>query len=112
MSSKVNIAQFSDSQDAIREYIHSGQTDDEKWGNHTDIVKVRKNRMIIFNGELDVISLIETNESFVEIIWPKEYEEYFYIKYSNMFQQFEYDSGTLVINCRDRYDEEITIFVG
>lgn len=49
MSGKVNIAQFSDLQDAIREYIHSGQTDDEKWGKHTDIVKVRKNRMIIFN---------------------------------------------------------------
>lgn len=48
----------------------------------------------------------------MEIIWPKEYEEYFYINYSNMFQQFEYDSGTLVINCKDRYDEKITIFVG
>jgi hypothetical protein len=112
MSGKVNFEQFLDSQDAIQKYIHSGQTDDEKRGNHTDIVKVIKNGKIIFNGKLEVISLIETNESFVDIYWSKEYEKHFYIKYSNVFNIFEYGSGTLVINCEEKSGEKIIIYVG
>ena len=61
---------------------------------------------------MTVISLIETNESFVEIIWPPKYKERFWIKYSNRFPSFRYDTGTLVIDWEERNGEKITIRIG
>ena len=112
MFGEVDIEQFSDSQYAIQKYIHSGQTSDAKWGSHLDTVMVIKNGNTIFKSKLTVISLIETNESFVEIIWPQEKEYLYWGKYSNRFQPFEYDEGTLVIEWKDKNNEKITILIG
>lgn len=112
MFGEVDIEQFADSQYAIQDYIHSGQTRDEKWGSHIDTVMVIKNGETIFKENLTVISLIETNESFVEIIWPPEYEDRFWMKYSNRFQPFEYEAGRLVINWKEKNGDKISIFIG
>lgn len=112
MLKKDNMDQFVDSQYAIQDYIHSGKTRDEKWGSHIDTVMVIKNGETIFKENLTVISLIETNESFVEIIWPSKYEERFWIKYSNRFQTFRYDTGTLIIDWKEKNGDKITILIG
>lgn len=112
MFGEVDIEQFADSQNAIQEYIYSGLSRDEKWGSHVDTVMVIKDGETILKEDLTVISLIETNESFVEIIWPEEYEERFWVKYSNRFQPFEYETGTLIINWKEKNGEKITILIG
>ena len=55
------------------------------------------------------MSLIETNESFVEIVRPEKEEKEYYVKYSNNYQNFEYDDGVLKIRCQDREENKITI---
>lgn len=108
MSEKVEFEQFAESQEAIREYIHN---DENHWGTHEATVRVTKANNIVFNEILSVVTLIETNESFVEIIWSKEYEDTYYIKYSNQYQEFKYYSGVLEIRCQNKFNQEIVITI-
>ena len=112
MCGETYISQYAESQDAIREYIHSGSTRDENWGGHIDSVTVIKDGETIFRDKLTVVSVIETNESFVEIIWPQKYEERFWIKYSNRYQWFRFEKGTLSIDCIEKDGEKIMILIG
>ena len=109
MTSKVSFQQFSDSQFAIRDYIHAN---DEHWGTHKARVKVWQAGRVIFDETISVVALIETNESFVEVIWPDGYENTYYVKYSNQYQVFEYVGGTLDIKCRNKNDDNIIISIG
>ena len=108
MSKKLSIKEFSDSQDAIREYIHSGTG---HWGTHKGKVRVMRNGKTVFVDIVSIVSLIETNEFFVEIIWEGKEEKEYYIRYSNTYQYFEYDNGVLKIRCQDRKGNNIVIHI-
>ncbi|TCL60591.1 hypothetical protein EDD76_102289 [Kineothrix alysoides] len=108
MAKKVSNEQFSTSQYAISDYIHDA---DEHWGSHEAIVRVMKNGVVVFKQELNVVTLIETNYSFVDILWPKKYESIYYGKYTNEYQVFVYFSGILEIKCTDKKNEEIAITI-
>lgn len=109
MSRKVPFSQFSDSQSAIREYIH---VDAEHWGTHETRVKVWQDSKLIFDETISVATLIETNESFAEVFWPKGFEDTYYVKYSNQYQVFEYSGGTLDIKCQNKNGDDIVISIG
>ena len=108
MSGRVSFEQFSDSQCAIREYIHF---DESHWGTHKGIVKVIQNGDIIFDDELSIVALIDTNESFISIIWTKEWEGTYYVKYSNWYQIFKYHNDILEIKCQNKKGKEIKIHI-
>lgn len=109
MAKEISFEQFSNSQYAIQDYIHS---DKKNWGTHEANVKVLENDILVFEQKLSIVSLIETNESFVEIIWPKNEEKIYYIKYSNKFQVFEYSNNMLEIKCENRSGKDIVIHIG
>lgn len=71
MGKRNSSEQFSVSYHAIKEYIHSNES---YWGNHVAKIAVMQNNNMIFNEELSIISLIETNDAFVDIIWPKKWK--------------------------------------
>ncbi len=104
---KINsIEQFSDSCRAIKEYIHS---DEDHWGTHVAKITVIEDDTMIFNQELSIISLIETNDAFIDIMWPKEVENIYYGKYSSWYQMCEYDNGILKIKCKSKKGKDIII---
>ena len=109
MASKVSPQQFADSQSAIREYIHAN---DEHRGTHKAKVKVWQDGRMIFDETISVVALIETNESFVQVIWPDSYEDTYYVKYSNQYQVFQYVGGTLDIQCQNKNGDNIIISIG
>ena len=106
ISKKLSFEEYADSQNAIREYIHSGAG---HWGTHNAEVTVLRDGKTVFKNTVSVVSLIETNESFVEIVWPEKEEKEYYAKYSNNYQNFKYDDRVLEIRCQDREGNNITI---
>ncbi len=80
---------FADSHEAMYNYINSGNNR----GRHTARVIVIKNNRVLFNRELQVITFIETNESYAEILWPEENESQYYVRYSNVFQVLNLKTG-------------------
>ena len=108
MSKELPFEEFADSQNAIREYIHSGAG---HWGTHKAEVTVLRDGKTVFKNTVSIVSLIETNESFVEIVWPEKEEKEYYAKYSNTYQNFEYDDGVLKIRCQDRERNNIVILI-
>ena len=77
---KLSFEEYADSQNAIREYIHSGAG---HWGTHKAEVTVLRDGKTVFKNTVSIVSLIETNESFVEIVRPEKEEKEYYVKYSN-----------------------------
>ena len=108
MSKKLSFEEYADSQNAIREYIHSGAG---HWGTHKAEVTVLRDGKTVFKNTVSVVSLIETNESFVEVVWPEKEEGEYFGKYSNTYQNFEYDDGVLKIRCQDRERNNIVILI-
>jgi len=108
MGKRNTIQQFSDSCHAVKEYIHS---DESHWGSHVAKITVVVDNTTIFDQELSIVSLIETNDAFIDIIWPKEMENIYYGKYSSWYQICEYDNGILRIKCKNRKGKDIIICI-
>ena len=104
---KQSIDVFADSHEAMYNYINSGNNR----GRHTARVIVIKNNRVLFDRELQVITFIGTNESYVEILWPEENESPYYVRYSNVFQVFKFENGCLIIEGENKLKERITITI-
>ncbi|HII4496903.1 hypothetical protein EHZ13_01920 [Clostridium perfringens] len=106
MGRKNNFEEFTDSQDAIRQYMRS------KEGNnfmHKARVVVYSNGETMYNSILKVIPSIETNNSVFDIIGDEEFERYYYTKYNNEYQKFKFINDILSINGNDRNGNFIEI---
>ena len=97
------------SQYAINDYIH---IDGNYYIHETKVIVVKNNR-IVYDGLLKVNARIETNDSYVEIIWDDEEDIMFYGRYNGKYHNtdIEFDDGKLVIQAVDRKNNPISITI-
>lgn len=106
MGKRVDFDKFSDSQNAIHNYM------DFKAGNdymHEARVLVSSRGENKYNNVLKVIPRIETNNSSVDIIGDVQFEQDYYAQYTNEYQEFVFIGGTLLIKGEDRWGNPIEI---
>lgn len=103
---RVSFEMFAQSQYAIREYI------DNKGGNeymHEARVLISSKGETKYNRILEVVSKIETNDSFVNIIGDNQFVQDYYETYTNAYQSFSFINNTLLIKGEDRSGNPIEI---
>lgn len=97
------------SQYAINDYIHIP-------GNyyiHEAKVIVVKNNYVIYDGILKVDARIDTNDSYINIIWDNEDEKRFYMQYNGKYDNTDvsFIDGKLIITAVDKKNEPISITI-
>lgn len=102
---------FANSQMAIRDYL-------DKDGNnefpHKTMVTVKQNSEVVHHGIESVMARIETNYSFVDIIWKKDDRnlgEKYYQGYTNEYKVMKYDGNFLIIFAEDKKGNKIEISI-
>lgn len=106
MGKKVKLDVFTDSQHAIRKYMHFKEGNDNM---HEARVLISSWGKSQYNGILKVIPRIETNNSFIDIIGDSQFERDYFGKYTNEYQEFSFIRGTLIIKAEDRWGKSIDI---
>lgn len=97
---------FADSQFAIKEYMNWKV---ENYYMHEAKISVLSEGKVQYDGILNVIPRIETNNSFIDIIADSQFERNYYLRYTNEYQIFSFLNGTLSIQCEDRWGNFIEI---
>ena len=97
------------SQYAINDYIHI----EGNYYIHETRVIVIQNNKIVYDGELKVNARIETNDSYVEIIWNDDEDLIFYGRYNGKYDNtdIEFDDGKLIIHGINRHEQPISITI-
>ena len=106
MEKSIDFEEFSDSQYAIRNYMHSAVGNDYI---HEVRVLVSSRGKTKYNSILKVIPSIETNNSFIDIIGDSQFNRDYYTKYTNEYQKFAFINGILLIKGKDRWGNPIEI---
>jgi len=103
---KLRLDDFTDSQDAIRDYMYFNETNCHM---HKARVLISSNGKILYNNIIQVIALIDTNNSVVELIGDAQLERDFHPRYTNEYQRFKFIRGTLLIQAEDIWGKGIEI---
>ena len=106
MGKKNDFEEFTDSQDAIRQYMRSKDGNDFI---HKARVVVYSRGETKYNSILKVVPSIETNNSVFDIIGDEQFDRNYYTKYTNEYQKFTFINGTLLIKGKDRKGNSIKI---
>ena len=106
MGKRIDFKEFVDSQYAIRDYMHSKVGNDYM---HEARVLVSSRGETKYSSILKVVPSIETNNSFVNIIGDAQFDQDYYIKYTNEYQKFAFINGALLIKGEDRWGNPIEI---
>lgn len=105
---QVSIDQFTESQEAIMEYISYHNCNHEM---REARVVIKNQKEKIYDINVSVYASIENNYSFVDISWDDEMQNKYYIRSKNDYQIFEWFNGTLSITTNDKEGNDITIYV-
>ena len=106
MNKKLGMNDFEKSQFAIKDYIDYKE---ENCYMHRARVLISSNGKLLFNDILQVEAVIDTNYSLVNFVSTEQFERDFFIQYTNEYQRFEFIRGTLLIQAKDRWGNDIQI---
>ena len=98
MSQKRSNKEFSKSQEALKNFMEAVRDR----GDRADVT-VRMNGTIVHEENCRVFERIETNHSYVDIIW--EASENYHINYKNDYQSFKSYDNILVISKTEDFDQ-------
>lgn len=108
---KIDMDKAADSQMAINAYLEKDRNNEFP---HNAMVTIRQDSRVIYHETESVRATIDTNYSFVDIIWKEDdrnLEEKYYSRYTNEYKVMKYDGNFLIIFAEDKEKNKIEISI-